>query len=242
MAKELVKQENTSLTERPNYIKQGDTRGTDHITKDDLQMPRLALAQALSPQMQEGDAKFIEGLKVGDLFNNLTGDVFGKGPIDFTVVRADSPRGIEFYPLDEGGGIKDFSVPLDDHRMEFRTDENGKSIKPAATKFYDYVIMLVPSRELIALSFKGTGLKVARQLNALMKLRGTPSFAGKYSLTTGKETNKLGTFAVHQVKNAGWVTEDEFKWAEGVYESIKDKTLVIERDQEEEPSEEKTPF
>lgn len=212
--------------------KEGDHRGTEHMTKEDITMPRIGLAQGLSPQVDDTSSKFIEDLKVGDMFNNVTNEIIGKGPIFFTVVKADRPRGVEFYPLTEGGGVKDINVSLDDPRMQFTGDGN----KPVATKFYDYIIMIVPTRELIALSFKGTGLKVARQLNALMKLRNQASFAGRYSLKTASETNKLGKFAVFQVANAGWiVNEDEFNYAQAVYENIKDKVVVIEREGDDNP-------
>ena len=221
----LVKQADASLT-LPSYIKAGDHRGTDHITKDDLQMPRMGLAQGLSPQLMVGDPKYIEGLAIGQMFNNLTSQIYGRGPIDFCVVRADPPRGIEFFPLDQGGGIKDFNVPLTDPRMQF--GPNGE--KPVATKFYDFIVMLLPSQELIALSFKSTGLKTARQLNGLIKLRNAPLFAGKYRLSTGMTKNKQGTFAIFLVSNNGFVDEETYANAEHLYEALKDRHIVIDRE------------
>jgi hypothetical protein len=111
--------------QRPSFIPKS-SEGTENITKDDIQMPRMALAQPMSPQLVEGDPKFIEDLKTGQLFNDLTSENFGKGPILFSVIRADRPRGVEFNPLDEGGGIKDFNVPLDDERMQFHGAEKPK--------------------------------------------------------------------------------------------------------------------
>ena len=217
--------------ERPAFVKAGDVRGTEHIGKDDIQLPRLALAQALSPQLNETDAKFIENLRIGQMFNNLTGEVLGKGPLEFTIVRADPPRGVEFFPREEGGGIKDFNVPLTDPRMLF--GPNGE--RPVATKFYDFVILLLPSLTLIALSMKGSGLKVARQLNSLLKLRALPSFACKFRLATVQEKNSKGTFFNFAVRNDGNVTEEVYHYAERVFEAIKDKRLDIEREAEDEP-------
>lgn len=229
-----------ALAARPNFIGT-DAVGTEHIGKDDLQMPRLGLAQALSPQLNPDDPKFVPGLAQGDMFNNLTGRIIGRGPLELTVVRADRPRGIEFYPLDQGGGIKDFNVPLTDPRMQF--GPNGE--KPIATKFYDYVVLLLgeqwtPEEALIALSLKGSGLKVARQLNTLITLRHAPLYAGKYTLTTVKTTNKLGTFYIFQVRNSGtvdawtsnpgWVSSEVFAAAKVLHASIKDKELKIERE------------
>jgi len=221
----LVKSTPTDL-DIPAYIKQGDVRGTEHITREDVQMPRLALAQAQSPQLLEDHPKYIDGLKLGQLFNNLTGQIYGKGPLEFCIVRADPPRGVEFNPLEQGGGVKDLSVPLDDPRMQF--GPNGE--KPVATKFYDYVVMLLPSRELVSLSFKSTGLKVARRLNGLIKLRNIPLFAAKYSLTTTMEKNKAGTFAQYVIGNAGVVDEATYHVAEQAYDTFKHRAIAFDRD------------
>lgn len=224
MTEEIVKAESTSLA-RPSFIPVQDFRGAENISKDDIQMPRIGLAQALSPQIEESDPKHIPGLGKGDMFNNLTQTVYGKELI-FTVIRSDKPRGIEFHPLASGGGIKDFNVPLDDPRMQF--GPNGEV--PIATKFYDYVVMLLPSREIVALSMKGSNLKTARQLNSMIKFRQAPSFSCKFKINSVVQKNSKGTFSVFTVSNDGWVDEDTYLYGEGVYEQIKDKTLDIERE------------
>lgn len=226
---DLVKKPASDLA-RPSYVAAGDTRGTEHLTKDDLQMPRLALAQKTSHEIDPTDPKYIDGLKFTDLFNSLTSEIYGKGPMEFVIVRADAPRYMEFTPLDQGGGVKDFNVPANDPRTQFTTDVEGKSVPPVATKFYDFVILMLPTLEPIALSFKSTGLKVARQLNALMKFRGGPIFMGKYRLSTGTAVSPKGTYAVFQVKNAGNVDEDTYRIAEQAYESFKDREIVIDRE------------
>ena len=243
-----------TMVKRPTFLKPEDTRGTDHIQRDDLQMPRIGLAQGLSPELIEGDMKYIPELKLGDMFNNLTGQIYGRGPLEFTVIRADKPRGIEFIPLKEGGGIRDFNVPLTDPRMQFGppTEDSPSGAKPIATKFYDYLTVLIPSAEIVALSCKSTGLKTAKRLNAFMKMKRAPSFAGKYTLSSIVE-NKGPTmvYGSYQIKVSdavdkftavglpGWVSEEILKWAEAAYESIKDKEFEIEREQE---VEEKAPF
>jgi hypothetical protein len=221
--KALVKKDEEVL---PDYIKKGDQRGTEHIKKDDMQLPRLSIAQKTSEQIDKSKPRYIAGLEFGQMFNNLTEEIYGEGPFLFSIVRADQPRGIEFYPIDEGGGIKDMNVALDDPRMKF--GKEGE--KPTATKFYDFVIVFWPSQEIIALSLKGTGLKVARELNTLVMLRNCPLFAGKYSISSAIKTDKKGTYGIHLIKRAGFCTKEEYAFAEEMFESIKDKELVIERE------------
>jgi hypothetical protein len=224
--KEAVVKLGPSALARPEFVKPGDVRGAETITRDDLQMPRLALAQALSPELDPSSPRYIEGLKVGDAFNNLTGLVYGKAPIEVVVVRVDRPRYVEFNPREAGGGIRDFNVPANDPRTAF--GPNGE--KPVATKFMEAVALLVPSLEPIALSFKGSGLKTARQLNGLIKMRALPSFATVYSLTPTVMKNPLGAFSVFVVKQVRNVTADEYAYASDVFESIRDRVIAVDRE------------
>lgn len=239
--------QNTAIA-RPTYLQGGDKRGTENITNADIQMPRLGIAQTNSPEVEEGNARFIADLKAGMFFNNVTRQII-PSPISFTVIRTERPRFIEFIPRTEGGGIRDYNVPADDPRTQFRQGEGGKTLPPLATKFYDFIILMLPVNmndpmsNVIALSLKSTGLKVARQLNGLIKLRNAPSFAGKYKLTTKRETNSKGTWSGPVIENDGWVTEDEFKVASMAYDSLSGKTVHIdvEDTQVEEPEEEGIP-
>lgn len=223
----------------PDFLKSETDTGLDHYTKADIQMPRLALAQKLSPEIEEGNAAQIPGLKEGMMFNNLTREIYGKGPLEFMVIRGDRPRWVEFYPREQGGGVKDMNVPANDVRTQFI---DGRP--PAATQFYDFIIVLLPTREVIALSFKSTGLKIAKSLIALMKLREPkPHYAGKFTLSTMPTQNKNGKFQIFKVANSatvdeatarangqpypGWVSEELFHFGQQLYTSLKDKKVTI---------------
>jgi hypothetical protein len=206
------------LSPAPDYI-QKDRRGLENMTKDDILMPRLALAQALSPQVTEGDPNRIEGLKAGDLFNSLNGTIYGgRTPIFVQIIRKDRPRAMEFRPILEGGGVIDPNVPIGDPRLEW--GENGE--KPSATLFRDYLANILPSRELIALSFKSSGIKVAKALNGLIAMRGNrPIFAGVYAIWTDIEL-KPKPHQVFRVDNAGWASPEDLAYGEQMYEALKD--------------------
>lgn len=226
--KTLAKRGETAIS-RPDHLDRfkDDRRGTEHLQREDVKMPRLTLAQKMSPQMEKSDPKYIPGLNTGDLFNDLTSEIYGPGPINFTIVRADKPRAIEFIPMDEGGGIRDFNVPMNDPRT--RWSPEGE--KPVATVYYDYILALLPSREPVVLSLKSTQLKVAKQLNGLMQLRGLPCFTGLYELSTATKSNSQGLpYSVFQIRNAGYVDEETAAWGENVFEDLKDKSIEIVRE------------
>ena len=236
MSNEIVKVGPSALAV-PDFVQKGDLRGSESITREDLQMPRVALAQSLSPELDETDPKYIEGLKMGDAFNTLTGEVYGKKPLRVVIVRADRPRFVEFNPRDAGGGIKDFDIPANDPRCLF--GPNGE--KPVATKFVEFVALVGEGLEPALLSFKGSGLKTARQIAGLLKLRQVPAFAQTFYLTPTIQKNSKGTFAVFNVKAGGFVDEQTYKYAEQVYESVKDRAISTDH-LEDAPAEEVQPF
>jgi hypothetical protein len=234
---------------RPSFIKAGDTRGAEHITRDDVRLPQLKLAQGISPQVTEGNAELIKDLKPGDYFNDLTKQIYGRGPLEFVVLRGDAPKYIEFVPRDQGTGIKDFDVKPGDPRTKFTTDPaTGKSIKPAASKIYDFVIMLLPSMEMMTFSLSSASLKPATQLNAFIAMRNAPIFAGKYSITTVPKAVPKGTYYAHVIQNsaiesefsakdgdkvfAGWLNEETLAIAEARFEQMRDAKIDIKRDRE----------
>jgi hypothetical protein len=247
----------------PDYLKEVDNAdGTEGLTREDMVMPRLALAQKMSPEIDPESPKFIEGLEIGDMFNSVHRTIYGDGiaePIEFVVLKRDAPRHVEFKPLDQGGGIVDMNVPANDPRTMFTRGADGKSVKPIATKFYDFVVMLLPSMEIIGLSFKSTGLKAARLLNTTLatplmvrvgdKLmpKKVPIYARKFMVRSATGKKDQHTFKLYVVEpsnipsessavNANGdplpalVSQELFGFLQGYFENFKDQKVVIDID------------
>jgi len=227
--------------ERPKSLDPNDRSGTEDIGAQDVRLPRLSFAQGLSPQMTPSDGQYIDDLKLFDMFNDLTSEPYGKGPITFVPVKRDVRR-IEFTPRSEGGGIVDFDVPPNDPRMKW-TVKDGNRIPPRGTKFVEFVVLLLrPGKapEPIVLSIKETNKwnrRASDQLTTFIKLRNAPIYAGLYkidSLTPGK--NDKGTFAVPTIKNAGFVPKDTpagkalYDYAKQFAESLAGKVIVVDRE------------
>lgn len=243
MSTEVQKLSGVSL-ERPAFLKKNDRTGTEHIGKDDLRLPRLALAQGLTPQVAEQK----EGFTTGVMFNSLDETIYGKGPIPFVILRGDRPRFVQFAPREAGGGIIDPDVKAGDPRTKFTTNEKGERVKPVATKFYDFIIAMLPLGEdpmknVISLSFKGAGLKMAMQLNTLITYRNAPLFAGVYALTSKVEKNTQGIFNVFNVENAGWVTDPAmYEVVESMSAALAKKVVSYDRTGEEHTPDGETDF
>lgn len=222
---------------RPARIASGDRRGLENITKQDVLVPRLALAQLQSPEVTEGDPNMVEGMKAGDLFNSITKQNYGR-EVFVQIVRKDNLRAMEFVPVDEGGGVADPDVPLGDPRLAWGPDGE----KPRATLFRDYIARILPGGsspassggEMIALSFKSSGIKVAKTLNGLIALRNAPIFEGRYKITTDTEL-KPKPHKIYKVANAGWVSDEDSKTGADMWEAVKDLDIKKDVDQGPDP-------
>ncbi len=233
MAKEeivKVTAQNTGLAAVPDYLKDDQREGLEDITRKDMTIPRLALAQALSPQVTEGDPNMIPGLKSGDLFNPVTKQNYGQ-KVEFQIVHKDRPRAMLFRSIDDGGGVVDPDVPMSSDLLKWGNSGDKKADKPRATLFMDFVAVLLPQRELIALSFKSSGIKTAKALNGLIAFRNKSIYAGKYVMTTGTQLTPK-PHKVYVVDNADWVSAEDATLGKQMWETLKklDTVSMIQRE------------
>lgn len=245
----------TGVTERPKSLDPNDRSGTEDIGRDDIRLPRLAIAQGLSPQMTPGDGQYIPDLKLFDMFNDLTGEIYGKGPLTFVPVRRDIRR-MQFKPRKDGGGLIDADVPIGDHRLLWTKDDQGNSVPPVATTFVEFVILLIRTGkkpEPIVLSIQQTNkwnTRASDRLQTFIKMRESTIYAGLYTVDTlTPAKNDKGTFGVPVCQNAGYIPKDTpagnalFEYAKRWHEELKDKHYDINRSPDDDVKEaEEVPF
>lgn len=234
---------------RPQELDPTDRSGTEDIDASELRLPRLTIAQGLSPQITPGDPQYIDGLKLFDMFNDMTGEIYGRGPILFVPVRRDIRR-IEFIPRSEGGGVVDLDVPPNDPRLlwswssqELKASGARADVPPRATTFTEFVVLLVRNGvppEPIVLSIKHTNKwnrRAADQLTLFIAARGAAIYSGLYAidtLTTAK--NDKGTFGIPVCKNAGFIPLNKpagkvlYEYAKDVHQSLSGKTINVNRE------------
>lgn len=231
MSSQELENQGTQAMGRPSFIDASDKRGTEEIGRDDLRLPRLVIAQGLSTQLIEGDSNYIQGLKMFDMFNDLTGEIYGKGPLTFIPCRRDVVR-IEFDPED-GTKVLDRNVQANDPRLAWDGDK-----PPRATKFTEFVALLIHGNgrkpEPIVISIKETNKfmrRAAEKLTGFVKFQDGPIFAGYKTVTAKSEKNDNGTFGVFVFANAGFIQEEPlYRYAEQFSEGLKGKQVVVQRD------------
>ena len=251
-------QELAATSTMPADLIRDQGRGAEAIGPNDVRPPRLLICQAGSPQRKEGDPRQIEGLQELDMFNNLSGEIYGRGPVQFSVIKALPTRYIQFAPMSEGGGVIDFNVSPNDPRTQFTNGEDGKRVPPIAMKFRDFLVWLPSHQEPVIISMKSTHLKVADQLIGKMRiplkgelinlslkgqiLANPPTWARTFSITTVMTSKDNQSWGTYNLKTDG-VTPFEIRdLCYQLSESYDKKNVIVDHETETETTDDGTDF
>lgn len=252
---ELVPKENAALKAQAlaeiEDLARNAGRGTENIGPEDIRPPRILICQAGSPQRKIDDAKQIPGLNELDIFNDLSGENYGRGPLRFIVINTLKPRYIQFAPIEEGGGVIDFDVPPNDPRTQFTNGPDGKRHKPVATMFRDFLVWLPDHQELAVLSFKSTQLSVAVELASKIRLpikgellhpalKGmpitkTPSWARTFSVTTVMERKDAYAWGNYKLRMEGVTPRELRELCQQLADTYATANIIVEHEAEAEP-------
>ena len=219
---EISDKKKTDLSVANSFIEDANS-GLENITSEDLTIPRLKILQALSPEVQKRDGKYVEGASAGDIINTVTGALYGEDKT-LTVLPVSYKRlFLEWQPRESGGGLvtshDDQSILSKTTKNERGQDmlDNGNYIQTSANHF---VIVLNGdgSFDQAVIPMAGTQLKKSRTWNSMMasakmtvdgKVFTPPSYSTKYTLRTVQESNDRGTWFGWSITNLGPLSEDE---------------------------------
>ena len=217
-------------------------RGLDKMDDSDLILPRLVLAQALSPEVANGADLGLD-IKVGDIFDNLSKTVICRAGEELEIIPIILGKSrMHLQPFADGGGIlcraddartarpggdgvDQGNVPTRDCDKCIHKEWDEENGKPACSLFYN-IIVLLPSRGYAAFvwSCKHTNVKVVKRFLSTAKQTGADFFARKYSLGTVTEKNDQFTYKNFTFRAVDWVTEEEYERALAFYKSLEGKT------------------
>lgn len=203
--------------------------GNDNVGAGDQAIPRLNILQALSPQLDDSSAKYIDGAKAGYLAESISGDVFDQ----LFVVNLDYKREYAVFKKRTVGGGYLGSYGSEEEAqaaLDAGVDGQGNTINAS-----DYDIVEQGNHVLLMLdetgapvspalmSFSSTALKVSKAWNSqlLKKNEGLSRFASVWSLSTIKESNNRGSWYAPKVEFAGYCPDELFQEAEKVYSDFK---------------------
>lgn len=195
---------------------------------DELLIPRLQLAQKMSPELDENDAKYIDGIKAGNFFNSVSREIY----TEFDVIPCHSRTSYtEWVPRDQGGGLvaeheadsrdvkgAETHVSDDGKRKDLMQSGNELVI---ADEFYAFIVKEDGDYEPVLISMKSSQRKVAKRWRTLIsmnkarnpktnQLQSVAIYSTLWKLTSVTEANKnndkYSNFAVQKI---GPITADK---------------------------------
>ena len=215
---QVSKKENSSVA-LTSMFEQDQAGGMQGMGQGDFAMPFLRVLGQLSPEVNERDAKYVEGAKAGMIFNTVTKQAYD-GVEGVNVIPCGYKREYVEWS-DRGEGT---SAPVAIHSVESGIIKeatrgadykdrlpNGNYLENTAS----YFVMLDDMSQAL-ITMKSTQLKVSRSWNSMMnsiKLKGkngmfTPAaYSHVYNLSTVQQSNDKGTWFGWNVQKIGPVQD-----------------------------------
>lgn len=201
----------------PSYIKQDSNRGNENVSSEDLQLPRIDVLQALSPQINKKKDEYIDGAEVGMLYNTLTSELYSDGviftPVTFVkryLVWVDREK-------DSNGGL--MGVFDSAEEAETFADNHNDSDKLEISPTAEHLVLLEDGTEVI-LSMAKSRMKVSRKFNSLVRLNGGDRFSRSYMATSVDDKSSQGEFQNMGITPHGFPSEEVYLKAEALFEAI----------------------
>lgn len=224
---ELVEQN----TQVPAFL-QGhmeDTRGSEEVQSEDIVIPRIELVQSLSKARSKKDPAYIEGANEGDLYNNVTRELYGPAitvcPVYFR------KEWLLWRDLDLGGGFG--GAYPDQASAQTAVQQMEKPEEWEIVDTNQHFVLVVNedgTTEEAVISMAKTKAKCSRQWNSLIRINGGPRFSRLYEIRGITEQNKVGQeYYSLGVRNLSFVTPEIFAHAERVYELVKSGAASVDR-------------
>jgi hypothetical protein len=209
--------------------------GFEDVNSSDIQIPRLGIIQAGSPQLKKKEEHlFIKGASPGDIFNSVTKHswVGDKGVVVIPVHFQHKLN--EWIPRHLGGGfVQEHPVGSEEVKKAVRDKDTGMEMLESGNELvrtathYVKIVHEDGSLESATLDMKKTQLKKSRLWLSQMTMQRLPSgatlpsFANMYRLKTVEEGNDKGSWYSYSISLEGPVPSLEaYKEAKEMHGSI----------------------
>lgn len=215
----LVKESSGSLTDSSDV----DAWGSQELSSNDINIPRLLVMQGMSEMVTDGKAKF------GDIMDNLEEKCVGgfDKPVEIIPFKLERVWRVQSA---EGKGELIKTVPVvsnpespeynDDMPFEGVNEETGEAVKNyRAFRFYVLLASDVEEGSVLPymIEFKSTSLKAGKKLATTMFKKNPAAklipAAKVFELSVSKQSNDQGTYAVFDVKATRMSTDEEINHA-----------------------------
>lgn len=228
-----IKEEASTSVAVPDWMRDQVGLGTESLGAADVEIPRVKLMQALSPELEE-----YNDLKKGDFFHTLAEKNLGTS-VRITPIYIDN-RFMLWRPRKSGGGILaraddgihwnppngNYTVKLNSGvEVNWKTaptvaqsgldkwgseNPSDPSSPPAATRMYNVVVTFPddPDMPPAVVTLQRAAIKIARKFIGKLKITRAPSFGLIFVMGAVKDSNSAGEeFYNYAFKGDGAVTD-----------------------------------
>jgi len=233
--KEVVSKNDNELAiidERPDWVNEDSGRGSEDVTANDITLPRIDVLQALSPQIKRSNANYIEGAEQGQIFNTISGQLYGS-EIRFVPVVFKREY-IVWQDRDLGGGFRGAFATEQEAEQERRNLENPDSHEVVETHVHFILILHNDGRiEEAVLSMSKSKRKISRKLNSLVQMFPGDRFARVYKLLAVEVDGQKGEYWNFDVAPVGWAPKPIYDKGLATYEAVGGGLRTVDRSYDE---------
>lgn len=199
-------------------------RGSEAVGTEDLVIPRLEIIQSVSPQVEPGNAEYIEAAKPGMMMNSVTKKLYRDGVYVVNIMYT-KPY-LVWRDRKVGGGFLGAFPSTDEAQVRINAAKaEGETAKLDIVDTPTHFCLLLDrdtnTMDEIMVPMPKTKAKVAREWNSRIKLGGGDRFARVYLLTTALEENAKGKFFNYVVSQSGFPPKPVYNRALALYEQVK---------------------
>lgn len=224
-SKGIVSVSEMAVAERPSFMPEPNSnRGSENVGFGDLALPRLQIVQDLSPQHKKNKPEYIEGAQIGDLFNTVTNELYGRETLLVPVYYA--LEWLVWRQRDAGGGLVHVADTKEE-AVEFYSQSDEQSQLEILDTAQHYCLRIDPNSpmdnprmEEIVVSMAKSGLKASRTWNSQIKIAGGDRWERLYKVGTIEADGRKGEYWTWRIAQQGFVTEPIYRAAEKLYEVI----------------------
>ena len=224
-------------------------RGFEEAGKDAYAIPYLILLQALSPQCNSTESKYLKGAAAGIFVNSVSGKIYG--PQVMVVQAHFQQRFVQWADREKGGGLRGVYQPGDPIIATAQRDDRGRLLLADGTYLsdtrYHFVMVVVPNvpPEPCVFGLTSTQIKKSRawmthlQSQRMVGPAGEfcpPTYASAYTLTSCPEQNAKGKWFGFKPEFARFLGDKDaalYSAAKTFAEAVQGGTAEITTDEEE---------
>ena len=214
----------------PDWLQKGNA-GSEDVGAKDMILPRVDVLQALSPQIKKSDPAFIPGAEQGQIFNTVTGEIYGSS-ITFVPVMFRKEYTV-WKQRKAGGGFCGAYKTMDEANAAAAAMPNPDDYEAVESHQHFAMLLTDHGPEEAVFSMTKSKLKVSRALNTLVQIAGVDRFAKAYRLDAVESSSDKGDFWSFKAHPVGFVGQDLYNRGKDLYSMIKEGAADVDRSTDE---------